>query len=340
MKAGLLPFGSTSLAPATPAPLKRQTQAPAKPRSVEPTRDRDAPAVSRPLPAAPAAGPSAMRGVAFILASTLFFSCSDVIAKALAGSLPAAEVVWLRYLTFALLVLPVLFLKGGPALRSRSPSLQVVRGLGMVGSALFFTIGLRYLPVADSTAIYFVSPILITALSIPFLGEVVGWRRWLAALVGLIGVLVVIRPGTSAFEMASLFPLVGATCWAGAAIVTRKMSGADHPITTMGYSALVGLVVTTALLPFDFVMPSAWQLGLGLGFGALSTLGHWFVVLAYRHASASLIAPYSYAQLIWAGALGFLAFGTMPDGFTIAGAGIIAASGLYTAYRERARARA
>ncbi len=279
-----------------------------------------------------------MRGIALILGSTLFFSCSDVIAKALAGSLPAAEVAWLRYLTFTLLVLPILFLRGGPALRSRRPSLQIVRGLGMVGSALFFTAGLRYLPVADSTAIYFISPILITALSIPFLGEVVGWRRWAAALVGLLGVLVVIRPGTSAFEIASLFPLAGATCWAAASIVTRKMSGADRPITTMGYSALVGLVVTTALLPLDFEVPTGEQIALGIGFGVLSTLGHWLVVLAYRHASASLIAPYGYAQLLWAGVLGYLAFGTMPDGFTIAGAMIIAASGLYTVYRERTRA--
>jgi drug/metabolite transporter (DMT)-like permease len=334
MKAGLLSFDQAlpALRPTAPAPRRAAPLA-------APTIRREDPAVP-PAAAAPsaAAGPSAMRGIGLIVASTLFFSCADVIAKALAGSLPTAEVAWLRYLTFSALVLPLLFLRGGPKLGSVRPGLQIVRGLAMVGSALLFTAGLRYLPVADSTAIYFVSPILITALSIPFLGEVVGWRRWAAALVGLLGVLVVIRPGTSAFEMASLLPLAGATCWAAASIVTRKMSGADRPITTMGYSALVGLVVTTAMLPFAFVMPSPEQIALGIGFGVLSTFGHWLVVLAYRHASASVIAPYGYAQLIWAGVLGFLAFGTLPDAFTIAGAGIIAASGLYTAYRERVRA--
>ncbi|HEX2553348.1 MAG TPA: DMT family transporter [Microvirga sp.] len=330
MKAGFASFDHAVPAarPAAP-PRRREAAAPALRRE-----GRAAPVEA----ASPAAGHGAMRGIALIVGSTLFFSGADVIAKALTATLPPAEVAWLRYLTFALIVVPLLFVRGGPGLSARRPSLQILRGLGMVGSALFFTAGLRYLPVADSTAIYFVSPILITALSIPFLGETVGWRRWAAALVGLLGVLVVIRPGTSAFEMASLFPLAGATCWAAASIVTRKTSGTDRPITTMGYSALVGLAATTAMLAFDFVVPTGPQIALGLAFGALSTLGHWLVVLAYRHASASLIAPYGYAQLIWAGVLGFLVFGTLPDAVTIAGAAIIAASGLYTACRERARA--
>jgi drug/metabolite transporter (DMT)-like permease len=280
--------------------------------------------------------PIPLRGVALMVGSTVFFSLADVITKVLAETLPAVQIAWLRYVTFALILVPLVRLSGS-GLRSRRPGLQVLRGLGMVGSALLFTLGLPFLPVADATAIYFISPILITALAVLFLGEKVGWRRWTAALVGLLGVLVVIRPGTGSFQMAALLPLLGATSWAGAAIVTRLMSGTDQPTTTLAYSALSGLTVLTLMVPFAWVMPSGYELALALAMGVLSTAGHGLVVLAYRDASASMVAPFSYVQLIWAGALGFAFFGSWPDGFTILGAGIIAASGLYTAYRERVR---
>lgn len=285
------------------------------------------------------ASTSQFRGTILMVVSTVFFACSDIVTKELAGRLPAVEVAWLRYVTFGLLVIPFLLATGGgTALRSHNPSLQVLRGLGMVGSALLFTAGLPYLPVAEATAIYFISPILIMALSIPFLGEVIGWRRWSAACVGLIGVLLVIRPGTSTFEVAAILPLLGATSWATAAVVTRKMSGRDQAVTTLAYSALVGVVLLSLFLPFVWVAPGLPEIGLGLAMGILSTLGHWLVILAYRHASASVIAPYSYVQLLWAGFLGYLVFGSVPDSLTITGAGIIALSGLYTAYRERVRA--
>ncbi len=285
------------------------------------------------------AAPSQMRGIVLLLASTVFFSVSDVLTKRLAGVLPPSEVAWLRFAVFVLLVIPLLASNGGGTLlRTRHLGFQVLRGLGAVGSTIFFTYGVRYLPVADATAIYFVSPILIMALSVLFLGESVGWRRWTAALVGLIGVLVVIRPGTGAFQTAALLPLLSAASWGTAAVVTRRMSGSDHALTTLAYSAFVGFVVLSATLPFSWVMPDGTELVLGLCIGVLSTVGHWLVIVAYRHGSASTIAPYSYVQLIWAGVLGYLAFGSVPDGWTVAGACIIAASGLYTAYRERIRA--
>jgi drug/metabolite transporter (DMT)-like permease len=287
------------------------------------------------------APPSQLRGTLLMAASTVFFACSDVITKLLAASLPAVEIAWLRYATFALLVAPLLLMNGGGTLlRSQRPGLQVLRGLGMVGSTILFTAGLRFLPVADATAIYFISPILIMALSIVFLGEVVGWRRWSAAAVGLLGVLIVIRPGTGAFQTTAFLPLLGATSWAAAAVVTRKMSGRDHALTTLAYSAFIGFFVLSAFLPLIWVVPTWQEIALGLCVGILSTIGHWFVILAYRHANASVIAPFSYVQLIWAGVLGYVAFGSLPDRWTIVGAVIIAASGLYTAYRERVRAMA
>lgn len=283
---------------------------------------------------------SPLRGIALLVASTFFFSGADVLTKVLASSLPVVEIAWIRYVAFTLLILPVLLSNGVmESTRSRRPGLQLVRGLATVGSALLFTASLPLLPVADATAINFVSPILITALSIPLLGEVVGWRRWTAAMTGLIGVLIVVRPGTGAFETAAILPLLAAASWAGAAVVTRMMSGTDRPITTLAYSALVGTGILSLIVPFVWVVPSWSDLGLGACIGILSTAGHWLVVLAYRHAAASRVAPFSYVQLIWAGALGFLVFGSVPDRWTVLGAGVIVLSGLYTAHRERVRGR-
>ena len=224
-------------------------------------------------------------------------------------------------------------------MRSRAPALQVLRGLALVGSALSFIFALRLLPLAEATAINFVSPIFITALSIPILGEVVGVRRWAAVAVGLAGVLVIVRPGGGAFGAEVLLPVLTAASWALAVVVTRKMAGADRPTTTLFWSAAVGFAVLSALLPFSFVLPSAWHVGLGLLLGLISSAGQGLIVLAYRHAAASVLAPFSYFQLLSSALIGFLAFGAAPDRWTLVGAGIIAASGLYTAHRERVRAR-
>jgi drug/metabolite transporter (DMT)-like permease len=283
--------------------------------------------------------PSPLRGILLIMASTGFFAVSDVITKQLTAALPAGEVAWMRYAVFVLLVLPTVALNGGgTVLRSHRPGLQILRGLGMVGSTIAFTHGLRFLPVADATAINFVSPILIMALSVLLLHEAVGWRRWSAAAAGFLGVMIVMRPGTGAFHAAAFLPLLAAASWAGAAIVTRRMSGSDHPLTTLAYSAIVGFLVLSAALPSGWVTPGWTEIALGLGIGVLSTIAHWLVILAYRHGDASVLAPFSYTQLIAAGVLGYLVFGTLPDGWTILGACIIAASGLYTAYRARIRA--
>ena len=162
-------------------------------------------------------------------------------------------------------------------------------------------------------------------------------RRWAATAVGLIGVLVILRPGTSAFHAAAFFPVISALSWACTLIMTRMMSGRDPAITTMTYSSIVGISILTLLVPFVWVAPSWHDLLLGLLIGVASTLGQWIVVLAFRYADASVLAPFQYTQLLWVSILGFLVFGELPDIWTVVGAAFIVASGLYTAHRERVR---
>jgi len=310
--------------PATAARLDRAPLPPPEPK----------PAARR----APARADRPFKGIALILLSTTFLGVSDVTAKYLSASLPSIEIAWLRFLVFALIMVPAM-VPGSPlfAMRTSRVGLQLMRGAALLGSSLFFITGLRYLPIAEASATGFVAPLFVTALSIFFLSEKVGVRRWLATATGLLGVLIILRPGTGAFHAAAFFPLVSALAWAATLIMTRMMSGREHAITIMTYSSIAGVAILSVLVPFVWVVPSWQAIMFGVLIGVASTAGQWIVVLAFRYADASLLAPFSYTQLVWVSTLGFLIFGEVPDVWTVVGAAFIVASGLYTAHRERVR---
>lgn len=287
---------------------------------------------------APARADHPFKGIALILLSTVFLGTSDVTAKYLSSSLPSIEITWLRFVVFAFVMTPAM-LPGSPlfALKSEHLALQMLRGCALLGSSLLFISGLRYLPIAEASATGFVSPLFVTALSIVLLSEKVGIRRWLATAVGLVGVLIILRPGTSAFHVAAFFPIFSALCWALTLIMTRMMSGREHAITIMTYSSIAGVITITALVPSVWITPSWHDILFGILIGVASTAGQWIIVLAFRYADASVLAPFSYTQLLVVSILGFLAFGEVPDTWTVVGAAIIVSSGLYIAHRERVR---
>jgi drug/metabolite transporter (DMT)-like permease len=278
-----------------------------------------------------------LRAIALAVSATVLFGSSDTISKFLSGSLPIIEFIWIRYVIF--LMLAMILAGRGPHkhLRPRNPWQQVIRGLCVIGSSVLFVYGVRQMTMAQATTISFLSPLLVTILSIPILGESVGPRRWAAVAAGVVGMLVVVRPGLGGFQPAALFGVASALCWALALIITRKISGSDTPQTTVLWSAGIGTAVLTLMLPFVAVWPAPWQMGLSLILGFIASGGQWLVILAHRLAPASLLAPFFYGQLLWVTGLGFLVFGNLPDGWTLTGAAIIIASGLYTAHRERVR---
>ena len=280
-----------------------------------------------------------MRGIGLLLAATLFFSISDVLAKVLGERVPVIEIGWIRYVTFLVIILGVGAREGQVRCRVHHPWAQAIRGVMMVISALFFIFSLRFLPIADAAAVGFVSPLLITALSVPMRGVVGGLRRWSAIGVGFVGVLIVIRPGTGTFQPAAFLVLASSLAWAVATILTRKIAGREDASATMLWAGMVGLVGLSLAVPFVFVVPSVMDVVLNVALGAVATVGQYWMILAYRNASASVLAPFNYIQLIWSAGSGYLVFGTLPDGMTMLGASVIAASGLYTIHRERVRAR-
>src|SRR5665213_3971326 len=241
---------------------------------------------------APARSDRPFRGIALILASTVFLGCSDVTAKYLSANLPSIEIAWIRFLVFALIMVPAM-VPGSPlyALPTGRFGLQLMRGAALLGSSLFFISGLRFLPIAEASATGFVSPLFVTALSIIFLSESVGLRRWIATAIGLIGVLIILRPGSSAFHPAAIFPLVSALAWALTLIMTRMLSGRERAITTMTYSSISGVVILSALVPLVWVAPTWHDVLFGILIGVASTAGQWIVVLAFRYACLLYTSP-------------------------------------------------
>jgi drug/metabolite transporter (DMT)-like permease len=318
-----------------PAAAARLDRAPLPLPAKEPVKESGKKSAAR---TAPARADRPFRGIALILASTVFLGTSDVTAKYLSTSLPSIEIAWIRFLVFALIMTPAM-LRGSPlyALPTGRLGLQLMRGAALLGSSLLFISGLRFLPIAEASATGFVSPLFVTALSIVLLGESVGLRRWLATAVGLIGVLIILRPGSNAFHPAALFPIVSALAWAATLVMTRMMSGSERTITTMTYSAITGVAILSAMVPLVWVHPSWHDIFLAIFIGVASTAGQWIVVLAFRYADASVLAPFSYTQLLWVSILGFIIFGEVPDIWTVIGAAFVVASGLYTAHRERVR---
>lgn len=279
-------------------------------------------------------------GIVLLVSAVSIFPVLDSIAKSLAPHYPVVQITWARYFfqTVALLAFFFVFLRRPlSVLRTRRMRLQVLRGVIMIASNLLFISGLKYLPLADATAILFVSPLLVAALSMPLLGERVGPRRWTAVAIGLFGMLIVIRPGWGVFGWPALFPFSVACLYAIYQIATRSLAATDHPYTTIFYTSIVGLAAASTIVPFQWVSPSLIDWGWMAIMGGMGVFGHFILIRAFDYAEASALAPYNYFQIVSSVTCGYLVFGHFPDRWTFLGTAVIVASGLYVAYRERVR---
>lgn len=268
-------------------------------------------------------------------ASSLF-PVSDVIAKYLVRDYHALQVTWARYF-FQFIILAITL--GGPRIfqrfATRRLKLQLLRGVLTVMATVLFISALKTTPVVDGITLLFTSPLFVVALSVPFLGERVGFHRWAAVLVGFMGVVLVLRPGEGIIQWGALLALGSAACVGVFHIVTRILSRTDHPITTLLYMALTGFLILSAAVPFFWTEPTleAWLL-FALA-GLISGFAHYGVITAIRWAPLSAVAPFTYAQIMSATMMGYLVFGDIPGEWTVAGLAIIISSGLYVLHRER-----
>lgn len=278
--------------------------------------------------------------LALLVITTVLFAVGDTIAKLAVTTVPPAQILFVRCVIVVAITVPYVWWRRGPeAFRSQHPKTQVFRGVAILVSSLLFVSGLSYLPLADTSAINFIWPVLITVFSVIILKEQVGIRRWGATLVGFAGMLLIIRPGTSAFQMAALLPIGAAIAWSMAAVVTRSVSSRDRAETTLVWTSLTMLAGACLIIPFYWTDPTPREWLFMVLIGLISVVGHSMLVFAYERATASFLAPFAYIQLIWATLLGYLVFGTLPDQWIAAGSVLIVASGVYTVHRERVRYR-
>ncbi len=276
-------------------------------------------------------------GIAYMLATMVCFISLDTIMKYSMEHYSLVQVTWARFF-FATVFAVLLCGRQLPALaRSTVPGVQVTRSVLLMATTGLFNAGISHLPLATATTIMFLTPILVTMLSIAVLGETVGLRRWVGIGLGFIGAVIVVQPWSSldsSFSTGVLFLLGAAFTNASYQIATRQVRF-DDPLTSLLYTAAGGALVTSVLLPTNWTTPDVvgWTLMIGSGFAG--ALGHFFLIRAFRHAPASVVAPFSYSSLVWATVFGFLIWGQLPDTATWIGAAFIVSAGLYIFFRER-----
>ena len=285
------------------------------------------------------ASATTIAGIVLFLTAGLLFTSLDTIAKYLTREYSIFQVAWARY-TFAVVAMMALV---PPAYRRRPlasawPALQLLRSTLLAGVTLMFFLAVSHLPLADVTAVSFATPLIVTALGALVLGETVGVRRWTAVFIGFCGVLIIVRP-TGTVHWAVFVTLAMAAGNAVFQILTRVASRYDSPHTSASYTAIVGAIVLTATAPFVWKTPDLLGWVLHVLIGLAGGVGHYALASAYNQAPASTLAPFTYLQLVWITIAGLVVFGDFPDGWTILGAAIVVASGIYVFYREARRRR-
>ena len=278
---------------------------------------------------------SAGRGIGLALLGGAVLTVQDAIMKWLTDDYSVGEILFYRGAVALLAVVMVMARRGEFRLvKTRNVRGHVLRNLFVLSASGLFVSALALMPLTDVVAITFTSPLFVTALAAPLLGERVGWRRWTAVAVGFSGVFVMLRPGESALQLAALLALGAALSSALRDIVTRRMVGNENVLTILFYLALTLTLAGLTTLPFGWRQPTGAHLLVLGAMGLLFGLGHYLMIQAFHFAEATVVTPFRYLSLLWAALLAFLVWGDVPDGFMVAGASLVVASGLYILHRE------
>jgi len=283
-----------------------------------------------------------LRGIFLMLCAVLFFASMDATAKWLATKYPVPMLVWARYLVHCLLMLVFLFPSHGRRLwHTTKPVMQIVRALMLLGITASTMFAFRLLPLTVATAIAFLAPLLVGLLAGPVLGEKVGRIQIFALFIGLAGVVLIARPGGDVALTGVLLAGIGALCYTVYQLMTRMLAPYESSVTMLFFTALAGAGVMTALLPWIWtdIHPGAFDTFLICMLGVLGGSGHYLLIRAFRITPAATLAPFIYAQMVWAGLLDLIVFQHVPDGPTWLGIALIIAAGLSVVARERLSAR-
>ncbi len=279
------------------------------------------------------ARPSVLTGIALVVTAMACFASLDTTAKLISMSVPLLMAIWFRYCFQAIVTtLAVVPRRGMAVLKTKHPKFQVLRGFLLLTSSFFAFGSLKYLPVADFTAICSLVPLVITLLAARMLGEQVSRLRWALVLGGFAGAMLIIRPGGAHFIWPMLLPMGAVVSFSWFQLLTSRMVKTEDPVTMHLYTGWVGTLVASVMLPFVWIQPSGVQISQLLLMGMLGTVGHFFLILAYARSPASTLTPYLYAQIAFAMVGGWLVFGQVPDQWALTGIGMIAVCGVTGAW--------
>lgn len=277
-------------------------------------------------------------GLAYGAAGMLLIAIMDTIVKWLSGNYPVSEILVFRNFFGLLPLLVVLAFTGDrQSLRSPQPFLMCLRAFFALGAGFLFFAALRHIPLADAFALAFTSPLFITALSVPLLGERVGFHRWSAVILGFAGTLLILRPTGQSFEPAALLVIGAAFCYAMVMLLTRKLAPRNSTLSMMIWTAVISLAILAGIAPFEWVTPSLPDFLLLSAVGLIGSAGMFLVGQGYRYAPAAVIAPLDYTVLLWGVLFGWLLWQELPDHYVWTGAAVVAASGIYIVQRETRR---
>tara|TARA_B100000989_G_scaffold117706_1_gene86568 strand:+ start:264 stop:1139 length:876 start_codon:yes stop_codon:yes gene_type:complete len=279
-----------------------------------------------------------LKGIVLFITAIFLISIVDTICKFFTKDLHAIQIVW-GYLIGINVTLWIFFFFKGEKLSilllTNKLSLQIIRPAFLICSISSLFLGLTYLPIAEATAIGFVAPLFITALSVPILRERVGIHRWSAVIIGFLGVIIIVRPGTEFWHIASIMPLLGAFFFALFQILTRLLSTTENTYTTLFYTGLGGLGWSSLMVPFVWSPMLKIHFFVFFSIGIMGAIAHLCMISAFDRAEASFLAPYNYTKLLWVAVLGYIIFGDKPSLEMWLGAFVIVSAGFYVFSREK-----
>ena len=270
-----------------------------------------------------------------MILSMFCLSVNDVMVKGLNQSFPVWEVIFFRAFSGILISLGLVLIFGWKTLRTTKPIRHFVRAFSAVGCVVFYFFGLKYLLLTENISIVHSAPIIAALLAIPILGERLGIHRMGAIIIGFIGVIIIVKPGTDIFRYASLLPLMSALFMASVYLSTRSLMNTDSSIAIIFYYSLALFITSIIFLPNDFVIPNISQLIPLMSLGVMGSLGHYFMSQAAKNAEVVVISPFEYSSFIFVGVMGYIFYNEIPSISIIIGGILIIAGGIYVVYREQ-----
>lgn len=275
--------------------------------------------------------------MAWMVGATCAFVASDTISKLLLQNYAIPQVIWARYTVHFLVILALMARFLPEALHTRNLPLQLFRSMFLILATVSFFVALSEIDLATATALFLLAPLIVTALSGRFLHEHVDRHRWFGVAMGFLGAMIIIQPGGAQWHPAMIWGVLAATMYAFYQMSTRSLSGTDRPVTTVFYTALLGVLIMSCAVFFFWRTPEWKAAGQMAMTGVLSGFAHYAIIRAFQAAPASVITPFGYTSLLWATLFGFVVFSEIPTLGTVLGASIIVASGIYIARVEGGR---